>query len=185
MDQENTTPETTNTESSAAPAKKGFNVKIILFGLPIFVIQLIAVYFITANLLLNKVQGNSAVAGHPTENVADTAKDVKSNEPKVELGKFIYSIEDVIVNPAGTNGEQLLLSSIAFDLATEAGQTELKGKEILVKDLIISILSSKSITQLSNSAYKDTLRKEISKKIVDVAPQIKVNKVYFSKYIIN
>ena len=36
--------------------KKGFNIKILLIGLPIFIIQLVAVYFITANILISKLQ---------------------------------------------------------------------------------------------------------------------------------
>ena len=35
--------------------KSKFNPKILIFGLPIFVIQLIAVYFITANILMKKM----------------------------------------------------------------------------------------------------------------------------------
>ena len=110
----------------------------------------------------------------------------ETNETKKSaIGKFIYSVDDVIVNPAGTNGDQLLLTSIAFDVATQEGEKELKEKEIIVKDMIISVLSSKTIGQLNNTSYKDTLRTEISKKLQVNLPEVKVNKVYFSKYIIN
>ena len=94
--------------------------KVILFGLPLFILQLIVVYFVTANILLNKVQGNSTVQ-QPTTIKTETSKgnpDAKEAETKKkpEIGKFIYSVDDVIVNPAGTNGDQLLLTSIAFDI---------------------------------------------------------------------
>lgn len=186
MEQENTNPENQSVEIPE-PKKGGINMKVILIGLPLFILQLIVVYFVTANILLNKVQGNSELqpGGEQTteQSGEKTAKPEKKEETSV--GKYLYSVDDVIVNPAGTNGEQLLLTSIAFDLATQEAEKEIKEKEIVVKDMIISVLSSKTINQLNNTLYKDTLRTEISKKLNKNLPQIKVNKVYFSKYIIN
>ena len=170
------------------PKKGGINTKVILFGLPLFILQLIIVYFVTANILLNKVQGNSAIqqAAVKTEEPKGSQNTNADNaQKKPIIGKYIYSVDDVIVNPAGTSGDQLLLTSIAFDVATPEGEKELKEKEIIVKDMIISVLSSKTINQLNNTTYKDTLRMEISKKLQVNLPQVKVNKVYFSKYIIN
>ncbi|MFA3783848.1 flagellar basal body-associated FliL family protein [Melioribacteraceae bacterium 4301-Me] len=169
------------------PGKKsGFNMKIILFGLPLFILQLVVVYFVTANILLPKINNsNSAVvADTASENKTEPLNDTTHQQQDV-IGKYIYSVEDVIVNPAGTNGQKLLLSSLAFDLPRESFQKELQGKEVLVKDKIISILSSKTIDQLSNAAYKDSLRMEISKGVSSLFSDIKINKVYFSKYIIN
>ena len=180
---------TTDSVADLPESKKSMiNTKVILFGLPLFILQLIVVYFVTANILLNKVQGNSPV--HQTAVKTEVPKENKEKKEdeekkKAAIGKFIYSVDDVIVNPAGTSGDQLLLTSIAFDVATQEGEKELKEKEIIVKDMIISVLSSKTIGQLNNTLYKDTLRTEISKKLQTNLPEVKVNKVYFSKYIIN
>ena len=77
------------------PKKGGINTKVILFGLPLFILQLIVVYFVTANILLNKVQGSSAVRQQtpvqtevPKEN--ETPKETEEKK-KPEIGKFIYS----------------------------------------------------------------------------------------------
>lgn len=187
MDQETKTPEAQVPAEPEIP-KGGINMKVILFGLPLFILQLIVVYFVTANILLNKVQGTSEEVAQ-TEQVAEESTENENKDEKpaatTAVGNFLYSVDDVIVNPAGTNGDQLLLTSIAFDLATQEGANELKEKEIVVKDMIISVLSSKTISQLNNTMYKDTLRTEISRKLNTNMPQIKVNKVYFSKYIIN
>lgn len=161
---------------------KGFNSKILLIGLPLFIVQLIAVYFITANILLPKIQSHtSSVAVDSVENGQANGEDSTSH---LELGKYIYVVEDLIINPAGTDGKRLLLSSIGFDLLTEQNQKELKEKEVLVKDAIISVLSSKDLTHLSDAIYRDTLRMEISQRITQLMPDVKINNVYFSKYIL-
>ncbi|GAB4128204.1 MAG: hypothetical protein Fur0015_01910 [Ignavibacteriales bacterium] len=165
--------------------KKSSNLKIFIIGLPIFVVQLIVVYFVTANIIMNKVGAtHSTESGTKTENT-ENSKDKKDSKKKIEYGKYLYSVDDIIVNPQGSNGEQLLLASIAFDLGSEENVTELKAKDVLVKDLVISILSNKDAMQLSNNAFKDSLRTEISQKVEKFLPSLKVNKVYFSKYILN
>ncbi len=163
-------------------SSKAFSSKILLIGLPLFIVQLIAVYFITANILLPKIQSHtSSVSVDSVENGEANAIDTVKN---LELGKYIYVVEDLIINPAGTDGKRLLLTSIGFDLLTEQNQKELKEKEVLVKDAVISVLSSKDMTRLSNALYRDSLRMEISQRITQLMPDVKINNVYFSKYIL-
>lgn len=161
------------------PKKSGINPKIFIFGLPVFIVQLVAVYFITANILLHKIEGRT---------LAESGKDSKGlvagNSKAMELGKFIYTIDDMIVNPAGTDGKRLLLTSVGLDVPQQKMEEELKTREAMVKDIIISTLSSKTIPELNNTAYRDTLKSAISKKVTMLIPAVKVNNVYFSKYII-
>jgi len=174
--------EVVENKETEIPKKKSFSInpKIFIIGLPLFIVQLVAVYFITANILLSKVHGSSTNVTEQT----NTEKKENKKEQQVELGKFIFSIEDIIVNPAGTEGKRLLLASIGLDITSEEEQQILKSKEILIKDVIISSLSSKSMEQLSNNAYKDTLKNEIASRLTNSIPNIKLNSVYLSKFII-
>ena len=155
------------------------NIKVFLFGLPVFILQLVFVYYITANILMNRHEYGTEAATEDSE-----TEEVEDSANVVELGKHIYSVDDIIVNPAGTDGKKLLLTSVGFDIATEEGYKELESKEILVKDMIISILSEKSLSKLRNWNYKDSLRTEIASNMQNFMPNINVNKVYFSKFII-
>jgi flagellar protein FliL len=167
---------------TSSAEKKGFNVKLLLFGIPVFVVQLIAVYFVTANILLNKIQGSHSSS---TQTPTETKQDVQANQAKSnELGKFVFMVDDLIINPANTDGKRLLLSSLGFDVPTEKDNQELKSKEPLLKDAIISVMSSKEMSQLSNISYRDTLRIEITKRLSKLMPSIKINTIYFSKYIL-
>lgn len=172
-------------EAAPSVPKKsgGVGKKIIIIGLPFFIIQLVAVYFITVNILLPRLQINLSAKPAGEQQKAGEMK--KEGDSKVELGKFIYSIDDIIINPAGTEGKKVLLLSIAFDLNTEKDKKEFEEKTILLKDVVNSIGGSKNLTQLNNIAYRDTLRSEIVKGINSVIHEVKVNRVYFSKFIIN
>jgi flagellar FliL protein len=181
METEKENTEEVENKEIEVPKKKAFslNPKILIVGLPLFIVQLVAVYFITANILLSKVHETGIEASETNAGNKENKK-----EKQVELGKFIFSVEDIIVNPAGTEGKRLLLASIGLDITTEEEQQILKSKEVLIKDIIISSLSSKTMAQLSNSAQKDTLKNEIAARLTNSIPNIKLNSVYLSKFII-
>ncbi|MGA7723535.1 MAG: flagellar basal body-associated FliL family protein [Ignavibacteriaceae bacterium] len=162
--------------------KSSFNPKVLLFGIPIFIVQLVVVYFITATILMKKFE-NQNISALKTSVKADSSAQNAANQP-VELGKNIYPIEDIVVNPADTDGKRLLLTSIGIDLSKPEMQNEIKTREVMVKDIVISTLASKNISQLDDSAYRDTLKIEIISKMKKSIPSVTVNNIYFSKYII-
>lgn len=162
--------------------------KIILFGVPAFIVQLILVYFITANILMNKV-GSGANNGHEGEATTEESADGHSGDSEEgngssASGQFIYAIDEIIINPANTNGRKFLLTALAFDLATEENRAKLEEKDFLVKDMVISVISSKTTAFLSDVSLRDSLRSEITHKVESFMPDIKINKVYFSKWIV-
>lgn len=160
-------------------------IKIVLFGVPAFIVQLILVYFITANILMNKVS-SGVTNGHSQEAVEDGSEngDGEESDANATAGQFIYSIDEIIVNPANTNGRQLLLTALAFDMADETSKASIEAQDFLVKDMIISVLSSKSPRFLGDVSMRDSLRSEISHKLTGFMPEVKLNKIYFSKFII-
>jgi flagellar FliL protein len=167
----------------------GINFKVILIGLPLFVLQLVAVYFITANVLLSKMSSEIA-------QLKETAKEYEKMKAEgykphdgsgggpTALGKFVANFDDIIVNPANTGGQRLVVISMGIDLKSEEGMKEVKEKEVLVKDAAIGLLSSKDFAKLSNPGAKDTLKIELAKIIEQRIPKAKINTIYFSKYIL-
>ncbi|MFZ1290318.1 MAG: flagellar basal body-associated FliL family protein [Melioribacteraceae bacterium] len=177
---------------SEKPAKKGFNFKIILIGLPLFIVQLVLVYFITANFLVKSAPASSEK--HEGENVehseSDEAEESEDSEHsgEGEEGKSatqIFSIEDLIINPAGTSGQRLLLLSVGFGVANEEKATLLKDNEIVIKDMILNSMSQKSLSELSRVELKDSLKIEIANQVNKLLPKANIKNVYFSKYVLN
>ena len=170
--------------------KGGLNMKVLIIGLPVFIVQLVAVYFITANILLSKYQSTAHKKAQTEETAEGEAKSEEGSgseeegKSKKEAGKFLFSIDEIIINPTGTDGKRFLLASVGFDLKSEAEKKEIEERQILVKDAIISVLASKNLTQLNDIEYKDTLKIQIKKKLKEKMPAMKINDVYFSKYII-
>ena len=190
MNEENTNKAPEVIKSEKSPSM--FNPKIFLIGLPIFIVQLVAVYFITANVLLSGSSITNSSSDQNTEKVntknpndghTNESKETTNTENHSAVG-LIFSVDDMIVNPAQTNGKMLLLASLGLSVESEESKKALEEKQVVVKDAIISVLSSKNVTQLSSAAYRDTLKIEILKNLSTQMPGSNVNNIYFSKFII-
>lgn len=172
-------------EEKPAKEKKGFNFKVILIGLPLFIIQLVLVYFITVTFLVKTAP--DAHSSKDGENVEEHDGDDEDGEGEdgEKIPQQIFSIEDLIINPAGTSGQRLLLLSVGFGVKDEERLALLQDNEVVIKDLVISTVAQKTLGTLSRIELKDSLKVELALKINEVYPKAKVKNVYFSKYLIN
>jgi flagellar FliL protein len=127
-----------------------------------------------------------ATGVNPAGVVADSLKGKASSTEKEagEVGVNVLNLDDIIVNPTGTNGQRLLLASVGVDLPNKEELDGLQKKKEILTDIVISALSSKSINQLNSIAYRDTIKAEITNSISKKIPNTKINSIYFSKFII-
>ena len=171
-------------EEKEKKEKKGFNFKVILIGLPLFVVQLVLVYFITATFL---VKSAPDVLSSDSENVEEVeGEDGEDGEgEEASAPQHIFNIEDLIINPAGTSGQRLLLLSVGFGVKDEEKLTLLQDNQVVITDLIINTVAQKSLGTLSKIELKDSLKVELANKINEAYPKANVKNVYFSKYLIN
>ncbi|UCE67782.1 MAG: flagellar basal body-associated FliL family protein [Candidatus Zixiibacteriota bacterium] len=126
-------------------------------------------------------------------------KAVEEIVPQEREPAQIHMIEDLVVNPAGTNGTRYLSATIGLEYAkaieseksagTSGGYSAgavrgMGNKEPVIRDILIAILTSKNIQQLSSAEGKEALRAEIMEKInYEVAPDT-VYKVYLVDYVL-
>ncbi len=166
---------------AAGEIKSKFNPKVLIIGLPVFIVQLVVVYFITANFLVNSAHNEKGNDKNPSK--TEHTEEQKTSEEKT-VPQVIMNIDDMIVNPAGTNGKMLLLASLGIAVDGEESKKVLEDKQVVVKDAIISVLSAKTIDQLSQTVYRDSLKTDIISRLASHVPNAKIANVYFSKFII-
>ncbi|HKL18071.1 MAG TPA: flagellar basal body-associated FliL family protein [Halalkalibaculum sp.] len=95
----------------------------------------------------------------------------------------IYQIEELIVNPAETNGKRYLLVEISLELRQKDHISLLENKKMEIKQNIIEALSDRTIDELIHSEGRELLRSELSG-IINVAIGVRsVRNLYFTKYV--
>ncbi|MDP4191558.1 MAG: flagellar basal body-associated FliL family protein [Bacteroidota bacterium] len=107
------------------------------------------------------------------------AEQAKENEVP-----FFYSVADIVINPAGTNAQRVMLVSLALQLKSDEDVKKIGEREALVKDVIVTSLSSKSIENLTAMGYKDSLKVELKTKLNAKLHGLNIKDIYFTKYII-
>jgi flagellar protein FliL len=149
--------------------------KILMFGGPIVLVQIAVIYF-----LVVKFMAPSTAQGGQQPGTA--AQEEKKGE--TDQNPQIVVIKDVIVNPAGTNGSRLLVTSIGLEVPTAEAKTELEGKEVQTRDVLVTILTGKRLEELAAPEQREALREEIGQRVNKLMRNAKLKNVYISKFII-
>ena len=97
----------------------------------------------------------------------------------------VFVTENIIVNPAGTNGTRYLSTSIGLEhVKSEIIAARMEELKPVIRDIIIAVLSAKSLEELSAPESKENIRSEILTKVNQAISPYKVDKVYFVDYVL-
>jgi flagellar FliL protein len=94
-----------------------------------------------------------------------------------------FPITDVLVNVSGTRAGRVLKTSISFHAPQDVIQ-ELESSQAKVRDLIIQILSRKTMDELTSPTAYGMIRTEIITNINALLTEGKVDSVSFTEFII-
>jgi flagellar protein FliL len=152
--------------------------KILLVGIPVFLLQAAGIYFLAVKFLAPSPAANAQIAQGGEAEKEETVETALSKE------EHVFVVKDLIVNPAGTNGTRFLLTTVGLGVSSQAMLDELTKKEVRVRDVLNSILTGKSLDELVDVKRREDLRAEIAEQISKVLSSGKLRDVYFSKFII-
>lgn len=94
-----------------------------------------------------------------------------------------YQMEDLVVNPAGTNGKRFLLVQISLEIDNIEHIPLLEENTMKLKQDMIETLSARTVYQLTNLDEREILRKELSDIINTTIGTPSVRNLYFTKYV--
>jgi flagellar FliL protein len=174
-------PPTEQKPAAAAPPSKPIAIKkLLVVGVPVFLVQLGILFFVATKFVSGPSSGTppaQAGASAPAESGA-------KGEEGAEAGARMFIVKDLIVNPAGTNGTRYLLLTVGIEASTSEGVKELEKKEIQVRDALNTVLTTKGLDELASVERREDLRTEIQTKVGSLVKAGSVTNVYFSKFII-
>ena len=90
----------------------------------------------------------------------------------------LFSIENLVINPAGTQGTRFLIVTVALEMKNADATPELTARDPEIRDLLLSLLSARTVEQLSDLGGRDALREEIRVAIEKVLGPDKVVRVF-------
>lgn len=177
-------------EEEQAPKKKGN--KLILFGG--IGVGAVAIGIVLALFVIKPMMSDAPAGGDESaqveENSHDKKEDSHGSKKKKKDGHgeaseaMIYAINDIVVNPAGTGGSRFLSISFGFELEDALLHAEFENKEIIIRDALITILSSKTVSELTDPKQKEIVRYQIKKRISHIMDSDEIAGVYYTDFVL-
>ncbi len=95
-----------------------------------------------------------------------------------------YPLKTFIVNLSGNQGSRYLRVKMQFGITNPMLAKELDANSVMVRDAIISILSSKSFDDISSEEGKHSLKIQIKNMINKQLKTGKIENVYFTAFVV-
>lgn len=159
----------------------------------IIVVMMAAAYFVTLKVVKPMFGGGSdtaEVADHGAGKKADGKTEDggrghgSGDESEATGPGDIYMVKDIIVNPSGTGGTRYLSTSIGFELESAAAADLFSQRDAIVRDALITVLSSQSIPQLNDFKQRERLRQLIKSRVEKLLQTEDIAAVYFTEFVL-
>jgi len=109
-------------------------------------------------------------------------------KPKTEKGlensSVRHAIENLVLNPAGSNGTRFLMVSATFELKDSGIENQMKEHDAEVRDHILSILGKKTVDELTDIAQREQIKKDVLESVGTLFEKGAVKKVFFGQFVI-
>jgi flagellar FliL protein len=95
-----------------------------------------------------------------------------------------YSIENLVVNPAGTQGTRFLIVSMTIlpDNAETLGRLTAKDAEI--RDTLLQVLASKTIQDLSDLTQREGVKEEMRAAAESVVKPGRIRRIFLPQFVL-
>lgn len=96
----------------------------------------------------------------------------------------VWSLDNLIVNPAGTQGMRFLVVSMAVHVRDEATVEALRAREPEVRDALLDMLAVRTVDQLADPTTRSDLREEILSVLESLAGPGSVQRVFLPQFVL-
>ena len=127
----------------------------------------------------------AAEGGHGEE--AAKEEGGEHGEGKGEAGaKQVYTLDNLLLNPAESGGTRFLLLSVAFETADAALVEDMKNRDAELRDAVLVTVGAKSVEYLSDMSVRDSLKSELRAVAGKLFPkkQAVIRRIYFPQFVI-
>ena len=95
----------------------------------------------------------------------------------------MFKLENLIVNPAGSQGARFLMTSVAIDVPSDKVEAHLREHEAEVRDAVMSALESETLDMLTRPGARDSIKDRIARIVVPLAGDPDIH-IFLPQYVI-
>lgn len=96
----------------------------------------------------------------------------------------VYTIENLVLNPAQSGGSRYLMASVGFGLHDAHGAEVVATSDAALRDIVIRVLGARTVDQLADMTSRSLIKEEILAEVAPLLGQGTVTDVYFPQFVI-
>ncbi|MBL0173469.1 MAG: flagellar basal body-associated FliL family protein [Gemmatimonadaceae bacterium] len=96
----------------------------------------------------------------------------------------VHLLENLVLNPAGSNGSRFLLLSVAIETGTPAIATDMTTRDAELRDIILTSLGTKTVDQLTDISTREGIKVELQTAITGRFGKASVKRLYFPQFVV-
>jgi flagellar protein FliL len=143
--------------------------------------------FFAGPLLAEMILGPADAAAAEAHAPAEAEEDHGSSDDHGGghgAGAANYLVENLVLNPAQSNGTRFLMASVSLDLKEAAGAEALKARDAQVRDALLTVLGHKTVEQLTDIAARDSIKSELKTAVSAMFPEGTIRGIYLPQFVI-
>lgn len=173
-------------EISENQGKKGNGLVLII--IIVILLLLLVVGGLLAFLLMGGNEENAQAQAVQTQ-----TEQVQATAPKNTAGKRsndyvnmgpVYPLDQFIVNLLSESGSRYLKTKVDLELSADTLTPEIDKKKPLIRDIVVSTLSSKTYEEVSTQKGKNRLKDEIVDRLNEVLADGHIKNIYFTDFVV-
>ncbi|MBL8989258.1 MAG: flagellar basal body-associated FliL family protein [Gemmatimonadetes bacterium] len=96
----------------------------------------------------------------------------------------MFKIDNLIVNPAGSQGSRFLMVSVAVETPDAKLEEHLRAREAQIRDVVIAMIETLTMDNLSQPGIRDSLKTVLSDTISTIAGSKAKLRVFLPQFVI-
>lgn len=96
----------------------------------------------------------------------------------------VHVVDNLVVNPAGSDGARFLLTSVAIETRNPADTAVLTRRDVEIRDAFIMVLGAKTVSQLADISQRPALSDELKGAVQKLVGPGVVSRIYLPQFVI-
>lgn len=124
--------------------------------------------------------------GHGDEEEGEEGGEEKKKDDHAPAGPpAVYTVADMVLNPAGSGGQRFVMLSVAMEAKDSATVAMLEARDPEIRDAILALVGGKTVEQLAEVTAREPLKAEIMATVAKITKKKKaVKRVSFPQFVI-
>lgn len=113
-------------------------------------------------------------------------EEAEAKKKAEEKPGHVVRLDNIVVNPAGTDGSRYLMVSVAFEVEVKDPKEaeKFKEKEVQLKDEVVTLLARQTLADLTKPTARAELKEKLGEAIAPVIGAKEAPKVFLPQFVI-